>query len=1213
MDTKNNKFNALTPEILEENKSIYTEALDYAFSNDDIKNIAITGIYGAGKSSVWKTYVNKKNINNCITVSLGKYDDTEFEGNNIGFENSLERRLINQILAQIKASDIPLSKYKFKENFTDRKLNFKVLWTVLFIISILLWFIKELVIASINNLFNQFDSRIVIYGINGIMFIIPVVIFLYNFYKKNKVTVSKINLKGTEANFKEDNTDETVLDRDIKEIVYLLNCSKCNTIIFEDIDRYENTKIFTKLRELNFLLNSFIKSNGEEQRIVRFVYMLKDSLFYSKNRTKFFDFILPIVPIVDSKTSENKLVELLSVIENKPDDNVLANISLYIDDMRLLKNVVNEYIVYSKVIPLEVMDLNSNNLFALITLKNIFPYEFDLLQEDKGFIRSVFDKLELERTSLINTYQTTIENKKEEIDFINNKVVDDKFELMATMIPADVSLYYTNNESWAKCLKKWSKTPEHNEYIRYSGGSSSSFNYNEFLDSFIYNTEEKRHILEKYPDLKETELHKLYSEIEKLKLKIKDVGIYKYKKIISELSPDRIDELFLTEDNNEITQSHYFSLIRYLIVEGLVDETYWYYKGNFDIDKSKTLKRNDMVYMKNLLEAKRQDVFLEVETPFAIIKRLNIGDFNRFNILNKNILETCIKESLDENVIAITDSVDVNDEYVELAKVINCFDIDLTGKYISILLERNAEKIIEILFACTGECDNTFRNILISLLTNESISSDKLKLFSNYIEENENIISEIPEDSFDIFIDNISLSKIKFYSLAECGISVNRLKSIENSKSYYLSVNNVIYITERLLSKKIYYGNLISEVYQSKLLISTKEYIEDHFLDFIQNYITSNVTDESYCDSEDIVIRILTSNLSDDYIMGYANKNETIINDITLIKNILEKKTVGVLFDKDKIEFTKENVFNYWDLVEKYSSTFVDYINRNINKNNYEDILSINKGLCNTFINDYEVSDKLFDFVIRYADETIEKVSSKLSANRIEILVEHNLIKYTKENFKLLLDKGYYKELVSLVNSGDEDEQNECAEELMKLKLDDDIVYMLINSNISDENAIKLLKLISNSVLIEKIDSNKDVVIEEILDNELSDENIQHVSRNFGSFKFKNKFISNLIENDMLSNLNYNHLSKSFIEYILNSSAVSVDNRIDLLITIINNNTNMEQIKKYLLCIKEVSELVSIWDGKYPALDNEYKEKIADILIKKKIAKKRKDNKLMLK
>ena len=48
METKDKikyKFNSLTPEILDENKEIYTEALDYAFENKNIKNIAITGIY----------------------------------------------------------------------------------------------------------------------------------------------------------------------------------------------------------------------------------------------------------------------------------------------------------------------------------------------------------------------------------------------------------------------------------------------------------------------------------------------------------------------------------------------------------------------------------------------------------------------------------------------------------------------------------------------------------------------------------------------------------------------------------------------------------------------------------------------------------------------------------------------------------------------------------------------------------------------------------------------------------------------------------------------------------------------------------------------------------------------------------------------------------------------------------------------------------------
>lgn len=39
MEKAKNKFNALTPEVLKENKQIYTEALDYAFGNSDIKNI----------------------------------------------------------------------------------------------------------------------------------------------------------------------------------------------------------------------------------------------------------------------------------------------------------------------------------------------------------------------------------------------------------------------------------------------------------------------------------------------------------------------------------------------------------------------------------------------------------------------------------------------------------------------------------------------------------------------------------------------------------------------------------------------------------------------------------------------------------------------------------------------------------------------------------------------------------------------------------------------------------------------------------------------------------------------------------------------------------------------------------------------------------------------------------------------------------------------
>ena len=107
--------------------------------------------------------------------------------------------------------------------------------------------------------------------------------------------------------------------------------------------------------------------------------MVKDGLFASKDRTKFYDYIMPVVPIIDSRTSENYLISLLikDKEENKKNSNelqanILASISLYIDDMRLLKNIVNEYYVYLNILPIKELKLNKNKLFAMMVLKNVY-------------------------------------------------------------------------------------------------------------------------------------------------------------------------------------------------------------------------------------------------------------------------------------------------------------------------------------------------------------------------------------------------------------------------------------------------------------------------------------------------------------------------------------------------------------------------------------------------------------------------------------------------------------------------------------------------------------------------------------------------------------------------------------------------------------------------------------------------------------------------
>ncbi|WP_161944930.1 hypothetical protein, partial [Streptococcus suis] len=81
------------------------------------------------------------------------------------------------------------------------------------------------------------------------------------------------------------------------------------------------------------------------------------------------------------------------------------------------------------------------------------------------------------------------------LEFIRDRVENDKFKAMALMIQSDVGHYYQETRTWAEYLKEWSKKPDEQAYIKYSG-NSSYFSYNEFINSFILNTDEKKVLVE---------------------------------------------------------------------------------------------------------------------------------------------------------------------------------------------------------------------------------------------------------------------------------------------------------------------------------------------------------------------------------------------------------------------------------------------------------------------------------------------------------------------------------------------------------------------------------------------------------------------------------------------------------------------------------------------------------------------------------------------
>ena len=1225
-EIKHNKFNALTPEVLKENKQIYTEALDYAFSNDDIKNIAITGIYGAGKSTVWNTYVHQKGLSNVITVSLGKYknnisdDDslkevsvTELansetdgiEGKlinenrktvDIDDDNRVERQLINQILSQIASKKIPLSKYGFKSNKSIPNICVQSLAFLSIICSMLLWITRDTFLPFVNELHKNFDGTSLILLCSLLLFV-PLFYYLYIFNRGNKFKISKITFKGTEANINDNNSDESVLDRDIKELVYLLRSSNSKIVVFEDLDRYDNASIYTKLRELNFLLNKYVKINDEKEKPVRFIYMLKDSLFFSKNRTKFFDFILPIVPVVDSKTSENELIELLKEVENAPDRSLLADISLYVDDMRLLKNIVNEYIVYSKIIPLGKIDLESNKLFALITLKNIFPNEFDLLQEDKGFIRTIFDELEYNKKKVVSNLKQKLEKIDENIKFINSRIANDKFEAMALMISTDVRPYNNQSKTMSQFLKDWSQNPDTSFDIKYPSGSQY-FTYNDFLNRYVLTDDEKKALVEKFPEDFSVEINKLNLDREKIKKQVKDIEIYSYKEIISKLTAEQRDELF-SIDGFDIVESHYFPLIRFLIVEGLLDETYWYYKGNFNVDTSNILKRNDMIYMKGLKEGKSLDIFLDVETPNEIVNRLKLSDFSRFNILNKKVLKTCLEKKQTENIVAIVDSVYINDKYNDLLKILDEFDLNIVRIYSNILLKNNVDGLVNTLEFCRDENIDTFKNILISVLTNKTIDLVNLDVFKTYIEQNENIIPLIPEEEFDVFIDNIRSAGIEFEDVSEANCDKVRLACVEQVHAYKLSVRNLLFITEVILEKTINYGSLLSEIYNSSQLSSSKEYIEDNFSIVISDYIDENKSEKNYTNSEEILLRILNSDISDKYKLGYVEKNETVISKLTdLQDNSVTTRILDCLLRKNKVKFCSDNIASYWNMNEEYSDDFVEYLDNNLDEDNNEDILKNNISVCNTFINSPFVSDKIFAFVIKYADEPISNVDHKLTQNRVNTLVQQRLIEVTEKNIETLWNNSYYAELILLANYDDDEAEEIVINTLLEYELPDELIYGLVNSEIADGNSMKLIDSIKESVLVERINPTKKTIIEYIIKGGLSSANIDYICKSFKMFELKDEFIESLDNEGKLDDLKDENLNEDFMQYILVSSDIELSTKVSLILTKIKNGLSVNVLEGHISSVKEISDLSNVWKSKQPLLDNSYKAKVGQALIK---------------
>ena len=418
---------------------VYEDAFKYIFGNSDIKNVAIAGPYSAGKSSLLESYKKEHKNKRFLHISLAHFEDTSGQNDRDNVKDTetvLEGKILNQLIQQIKVENIPQTNFRVKRTVNNAKCVICSLGIVIFLLAILhlkyfkAWsgWIASLTDSCFKTLLQKSANP---YSLifSGILATVILGLGVYQIIKtqKNKNIFRKLSVQGNEIEiFGEE--DNSYFDKYLNEVLYLFENSGVDVIVFEDLDRFDDNKIFERLREINILSNIRLQNQKEKKSVepLRFFYLLRDDIFVNKDRTKFFDFILPVVPVLDSSNAYDQIKEHFETggIFTVFDDKFLRGLSLYIDDMRVLKNIYNEFMVYYN--KLNTIELNPNKMLAMVTYKNIFPRDFSNLQLNQGFVYELFNRKDEFIAQEKKKCEERIESKKSRISYVK----EEKLELI---------------------------------------------------------------------------------------------------------------------------------------------------------------------------------------------------------------------------------------------------------------------------------------------------------------------------------------------------------------------------------------------------------------------------------------------------------------------------------------------------------------------------------------------------------------------------------------------------------------------------------------------------------------------------------------------------------------------------------------------------------------------------------------------------------------
>lgn len=983
------KFQKLTP-ISDVELGIYKNAIDFVFANDDLKNVAISGQYSAGKSSLVESYKKSHSNIKFVHISLAHFRATEEAETNepgrVMSETALEGKILNQLIHQINAEDIPQTHFKVKKKVKTSSIVMNTIFTVLFIATALhitlfnKWgdfvsLLSDGVAKTLLTLSTRHDSLL----ISGFIATILSCIFIYKLIKtqKNRNVLKKINLQGNEIEIFEE-SEESYFDRYLNEVLYLFENVNADAIIFEDMDRFNSNHIFERLHEVNRLVNIQRTLAGHKKSTLRFIYLLRDDIFISKDRTKFFDYIIPVIPVVDSSNSYDQFISHFNNggILKLFNERFLQGMSLYIDDMRILKNIYNEFQIYYN--KLNTTELDCNKMLAIIAYKNIFPRDFSELQLNQGMVYSIFSERDNLIIKEIKDIEKYISDRKKEIEVIKNEMLNSSQEVDAI---------------YDKELSKY-----------------NSHHY--------YNQAEKADIEKRRAARRESVENKTNGKIEEINeliSKSRDSLVDSRNKRLKEIiTRENIDEIFkLTYTNeigekrdfNEIKSSEYFDLLKYLIRDGYIDETYTDYMTYF---YENSLSRNDKMFLRSITDQKGKDFTYQLKNPKLVVTRLREVDFEKEEALNFDLLAYLLQTPAQVNLIERLFKQLRKDRRVEFIR--SYFETERAQSgFINRLNTQWPEFFSYALTDSEFSADWVKRYSIGTLYYSASNAIEAINIddcLTDYLSDSSDYLA-ISEPKVDKLISGFKLLNVSFVS-----IKFESANKVLFDAVYQHSLYDINFANLTLMLSKVYTFNSEDDIrHKNYTLVMSQpdsplaSYVNNHISDYLDMVLSS--CDGSIVDDEAIVLSVLNNEeITDEQKGQYINSLQTFV---TSLSEVESESLWSSLLDKDRAICSEGNIVSYFEHVDGLDGSLIEFINRtdtelDFKKIDLEDEQRIK--LFRSIIVCNDLSNNKYDELICSLNRIYPTSfgTANIAGDKFKILVDKNIIRMSLSSLDFIRD-----------------------------------------------------------------------------------------------------------------------------------------------------------------------------------------------------------------